>query len=454
MATDQNMPRHENSPEGSAVPPPLPTVQPPAIGVPAQVAVVPPPIQSPAPSRKSSLGRQLLAILLSLCLGLFLADAVISLLDDSLILFFKLRLLTAIRGLVLLGAVFVAFPVYCMMGLTPMIPKRFFLPVTLFNPFAGLAAIPLLILFYQRMQLVAWSISLFQFIVALLILYRIQRGFKLRWLPVGEDRLGARRFSWLNLSGFVLGNVFVLLPAVAIYLALCAAWAVAHFSEGFVALRSGGVAVQVRNYVRADGKTIQLVPMSHIADSAFYRKLSQSFPSNSLILMEGVTDDQNLLTNKITYERAASSLGLTEQVKEFHPSHGEMVHADVDVEEFSTNTIGFLNLVMLVHAKGLNPENLLLLVQYSPPANVEELFLEDLLRKRNRHLLEEIHSRLLQSERIIVPWGAAHMPEIAREIQKAGFRLDESQEYLVIKFRSRENKTEGARQGEAGGSKH
>jgi hypothetical protein len=35
-----------------------------------------------------------------------------------------------------------------------------------------------------------------------------------------------------------------------------------------------------------------------------------------------------------------------------------------------------------------------------------------------------------------VPWGVAHMPEIAAEIQKAGFRLNESQDYSVIKFHS------------------
>src|SRR5208282_3550763 len=88
-------------------------------------------------------------------------------------------------------------------------------------------------------------------------------------------------FSWRNLSVFLLANVFVLLPAVVFYLVVCAALAVDHFSEGFVALRPGGLTVQARKYVRNDGKTIQLFPMSHIADAAFYQKVSQSFPTNS-----------------------------------------------------------------------------------------------------------------------------------------------------------------------------
>ena len=34
----------------------------------------------------------------------------------------------------------------------------------------------------------------------------------------------------------------------------------------------------------------------------------------------------------------------------------------------------------------------------------------------------------------MVPWGVAHMPGIARELRKAGFWLDDTQEYMVIQF--------------------
>src|SRR5207302_8595688 len=135
--------------------------------------------------------------------------------------------------------------------------------------------------------------------------------------------------------------------------------------------------------VRNDGRTIQFVPMSHIGEPAFYRALSESFPTNALILMEGVTDDQNLLTNKITYRRMAKSLGLAEQQHEFKPSPVHLVRADVDVEEFRPNTINFLNLVMLLHAHGVTAENLLKVLQYSPSPDFQEQLLDDLLLKRN-----------------------------------------------------------------------
>jgi hypothetical protein len=404
--------------------------EPPVIGV-------PPPIIAgsftPVPAQKPTLGRQLLAILLSLCLGLFLVDAGLSLLDDTLRLLFDLHFLSILRGMVGLFAVLIAIVVYGLMALTPMIPKRLFIPVTLFNLMALLVALPLMIFFDSRMQQIAWVISFGQVILGLWVLHRVQGGFTFHWPPVAANRLEPRRFSWLNLAVFVLGNVFVLLPAVVVYLAICAAVAVNHFSEGFVTLRPSGLMVQVRNYVRKDGKTIRLIPMAHIGDRAFYRTLSQSFPTNSTILMEGVTDEQNLLTNKITYKRMATSLGLTEQVKAFKP-RGHLVRADVDVEEFSTNTINFLNVIMLVHSKGLNSDTIRTLVQYSPPPQYEEKLWDDLLRKRNRHLLAEIRTRLPDSQILIVPWGAAHMPELAREIQKSGFRLGETREYTVIRF--------------------
>jgi hypothetical protein len=399
----------------------------------------------PEPAHKSGLGQQVLAFLLSLCLGLFLADAVVSLVDDSLILLFDLRVLTVVRGTVFFFALLVAVVVYGLTGLTPMIPKRLFLPVTLFNPLGALAVIPLAIYFYSRLQPISWVISFCQLIFGLGILYWVQGGLKLRWPLVAESRLKSRGFSWLNLSGFLALNLFVVLPAVAVYLAVCAALAVGHFSEGFLALRPGGFTVQVRKYIRDDGKTIQLVPMAHIGEADFYQKLSQSFPTNAVVLMEGVTDDSNLLTNRITYKRMATSLGLTEQHEAFHPAQAKLVMADVDVEQFTPNTIGFLNLVMFIHAKGLNVENALKVLQFSPPPHFEEQLFDDLLRKRNRHLLDELQARLAQPEQIIVPWGVAHMPGIAEAIQASGFRLDGTHEYIVIRFRFAGNKAKSAR---------
>jgi hypothetical protein len=75
-----------------------------------------------------------------------------------------------------------------------------------------------------------------------------------------------------------------------------------------------------------------------------------------------------------------------------------------------------------------------MLLQYSPPPNIQEQVFDDILFKRNQHLLGEIKTHLEKSATLIVPWGAAHMPGIEDGIQKAGFHLEETQEYLIIRF--------------------
>ena len=378
--------------------------------------------------------KKLLSILLSLCLGLFLAVGAVSVVDDSLVLLFGFHLLTMTSGILTFIAALMAMLVYGLMGLTPMIPKRVFLPVTLFYVAGLLVVCPAAIYCYDRIIQIDWVLSFCQVILGLGLLWWLRGGLKFRWPIVEDKHLGDRRFSWRNLSVFLLLNVFGVLPAIVVYLALCAALAMDHFTGGFLALHPGGMTVQVRKYVRDDGKTILLIPMAHVAEADFYRKVSQSFPSNSIILMEGVTDRKQLITTGTSYKRMAKALHLAEQHEEFKPSRGKMVRADVDVEQFSTNTIDFINLVMFIHSKGMTPETVQKALQYSPPPDFQKQVFGDLLRKRNRHLWEEIQARLPESENIIVPWGVAHMPGIAAEIQKSGFRLDESREYEVIQF--------------------
>jgi hypothetical protein len=412
------------------VPPLLTPPQPPLIGAQEPVAA------QPAPPVKGGFwtARHLVAVALSLGLGLFLADALISAVDDSFILLFNVRVLGGIRSLVGFLTVIVGLVIYALMGITPIIPKRKFILVALFSPLAALVAVPFWIYFPGRMQTVIWAISVFQVFCAVTILSIVQGGVIFRMPLVPEERLNPGRFSWLNLVGFVLVNGAVLLPAVAAYLFFCATLAVGHYSEGFVALHPGGLSVQVRKYVRNDGKSVHLYPMAHVADRNFYQTISQSFPTNSIVLMEGVTDREHLLTNHITYTKMAATLGLSEQQKEFKPSEEQMERADVDVKEFTPNTIGFLNVVMRIHSKGLNAASLMELMSFSPPPGFEKELFDDLLRKRNRHLLDEMKKRFPETENVVVPWGAAHMPEIARELQKDGFRLEESRDYTVIRF--------------------
>lgn len=380
--------------------------------------------------------KSVFAILLSVALGFFLADAGVSLLDDTLIWWFGIQALGAIRGILAFLAVITSILIYLLSGITPLVPKRLVLPMALFYPAAMLAGIPFLIYHYERHRQIAWIVSFCQVAFGLGILYLAQGTFRIRWPWVREDQMGNRIFGWMNLSGFVLVNVFVLPAGVLLYLAFCVSLAVDHFSESFLVLRPDGLTVRARTYVRGDGKTIQLIPMMHIGDAGFYRQISKSFPANAVILLEGVTDRQNLIKSKLSYKRMAKALGLTEQNEEFATLQGKSRRADVDVAQFSKESIEILNLASRIHSEGLTLELLAAVIQMPQDAFLEEQLREDILVRRNAHLLKEIQAEIPRSSMIVVPWGAAHMPGIAWEIQKSGFHLSASQEYNVVSFPS------------------
>jgi hypothetical protein len=407
---------------------------PPVIGSSIQQSqLAPPPLLVESGGKRSG-ARQFLAVLLTLCLGIFLADGFVSFADKSLVLFLNHHALVGVRAVTLFLTIILGLATYGAMGLTTSIPKRLFLPVTLFNPAAGLLLIVLAIYFYDRMALIRWIVSLCEVALGVAILAVLQGGLKLRWPLVRQAQLQPGRFSWLNLSVFGLMNLFVLLPGTIAYLIVCGSLALNHFTQGFVSLRPSGLTVQARNYVRNDGKRIELFPMAHIGDADFYRRVSESFPTNSVVLTEGVSDSQNLLTNRLTYKRPAKSLGLTEQQREFRPARGKLVRADVDIAEFNTNTIAFLNLMTPFYSKGITVELLTKLMNYVPPPDFEKQLWDDILTKRNQHLLKIIESRLTLSDTIVVPWGAAHMPGLAKQIEKMGFHQEESRDYVVIRF--------------------
>jgi len=297
-----------------------------------------------------------------------------------------------------------------------------------------LALIPVAVYDYRWILPFDLLASVLALVLGLVILRWLCPGWRFRWPLVADSHLGTRTFSWWNLVAFVLLNLLVALPVTLGCLWGGASLAVSHFTDGFVALRPSGVVLQARKYIRDDGRTVVLFPMSHIAESEFYRSVAQSVTSNSVVLLEGVTDSRNLLTNHITYNRMAKTLHLAEQHEDFDPQQGRLVPADVDVQEFASNTIAVLNLVTLVHSQGVNPRTLSRLLQFSPTPEVEQQLLEDLLLKRNRHVLHELFARLPEADSFIIPWGAAHMSGLSKEIQKSGFHLVASRDYVSIRF--------------------
>jgi hypothetical protein len=380
--------------------------------------------------------KKFVSFTLSLFLTVFLADALLSVFDDALILALDVHLLSLPRALLAILFFLASVVTYVLMALTPMIPKRWFVPATLFIPAGMLATIPISIYAYHRLMAASLAISLVQLILAVWILKRVQGVLSFRWPLVAGEKIDGRSFSWTNLAGFLAANLFLLAPLTLAYLAICLSLAASHFSEGFLRLRPSGVILQARTYTRADGRTVELIPMMHVGKSDFYSQVTQSFPSNSIALLEGVSDEKHLLEHKLSYKRLADSLGLAEQHEGFAPSQAASRRADVDIDQFSKPTIEILNLVTQFYSEGMDRNVLVRMLMKSSDPKLGERLWDDLLTKRNEHLLQEIHTELAKTKMIVVPWGAMHMPGLAAEIEKSGFHVARTRDFEVMSFRS------------------
>jgi hypothetical protein len=367
-------------------------------------------------------------------LALFLANAAVSFLDDSLLLFAGRQDLTVVRALFLLLMLPLGLIAYLMMALAPGVPKRVFLPVALFIPVSYVGVLPLFVYFHQHAAWIGWGVSTAQVLLGWWLVRWLNGNRGFRWPLVPDSRLRDRRFSWLHFTGMLLAALLVVLPALLFHTALSAKLAVGHFTAGFVDLRTSGVVMNVREYTREDGRKITLVPMSHVGETDFYQNLSESFPADSVVLMEGVSDNRKVVQASSNYSKMAESIGVAEQQQVFRPK-GKLVAADLDMSDFSPETLDLLKTAMLVHSKGVTAETMPILMKPTPPG-LEKILMEDILTKRNRHLLKVLHEHLAESNHIVIPWGAAHMPEISREIEKSGFKVTATRDYTAIRFGS------------------
>ncbi len=393
-------------------------------------ATTPPPLseREPAP------GRPVLAIVLSVVLGFFIVCGGVSFVSAVENLVLHQRHLELADGLLTLLLMLTGVLTYCLLGFFPEIPKRWFVPLCLFAPAVPIAILPLLIYFHAYTSWIDLGVATVHLLLGLFILRRLREKPSPAWPLVPAAELVRRKFSWANLAGVALAPVLLLLPVALLYCAFSAKLALEHFTDGFARLHPGGITMQVREYVRDDGRKITLVPMSHVGETEFYQDVAASFPDDAVVLMEGVSDNGHLLDVHSNYSRMADSIGGVEQVKVFKP-RGHIVPADVDMSTFSPASLEMLKKVLMLHAKGVTAETLPFLMKPTPPGLEKEL-LDDILTKRNHHLLGVIQEWLPQAQTIIVPWGAAHMAETAREIQKMGFRQVSTRDYTAIRFGS------------------
>jgi hypothetical protein len=240
-----------------------------------------------------------------------------------------------------------------------------------------------------------------------------------------------------------------LLPAA--YLAALtygSVWMVNKASAGFIHINRTGVHFQARSY-RLNQQTIHLLPTVHIANPAFYKRISAPLqhlnPETTLVLPEGVTDHSNLLKNPLDYSSLASATGLTAQPHSLPQKLSpRSLHVDADINDFAPEVKDALNRFTRGMALALQQKLAEAIQDLSAmDSNVQELFWKDILENRNQRVLKGIDLAISSPpppsespvEHIIIPWGAAHMPGIERGLLQRNATLESQHQIELLQWK-------------------
>lgn len=391
----------------------------------------------------------------NLFLFFFVVDGLLSAVDDLLAITLGIEGLAPLRNLNALATLLLAVPMFFSLGFDRRLPKRVFLPLLAFLLWSTAGCWPLTgLLPLEHLSLLA---SLLQLLLGVLVLaYLRLRGGSLQ---LTHEDFSATPFSLTHTLGY-FALTLLCLPLVGVYLA------VATFSHqietqtaGFMRIGLDGLYMKERTY-RLDEKQVRLSGMIHIGEQSYYQQLADSIESEkTLILAEGVSDKQGLLTSRFDYGNLGSALGIsTQQELNFDARQVDLEEidhmawedkeitlphitvADVDLSSFQPLTIEFLNqLGQLLTGHGSFKENFTAYNSWLEKNMTPDLYdtiMGDILDKRNTTVIGHLKRALASYQTVVVPWGAMHMPAIESALLEQGFSRSEEQERLSLAYSS------------------
>jgi hypothetical protein len=263
-----------------------------------------------------------------------------------------------------------------------------------------------------------------------------------RWL-LGGEQPQRPDFSLAHSLRGAGAIVVIVIAAVFVYLPIWLLSWLQLSTDGFVRFDLAGVSLADRRYAKGD-QEVRLVGMMHIGEGESYADLIGTFAGPStVVLAEGVTDREGRLSVPLAYGRVAQALGLESQdaIESYletmdPPSEAEWAdirHADLDFADFHPDTVDWLESVAEVWG-GPDPLRGFLRVsrRLSDDPGRGARVAEDVLERRNVHLVEELRSALADYDRVIVPWGALHLPYVQQQILAMGFTPGERTQHPLI----------------------
>jgi len=400
-------------------------------------------------------------VVANLFLVLFLADGVFSFLDELASLLFPVTFLSGPRSILAVSVLVMAALVYLCLGIDRRLPKLVFLPLTLFVFLCPLSAC-----FFPDLpgNRACGLIAAATQIALVLFPFSCFRKNGRRSLTMPPAKFYTPLFSLKNTLVFYSANLIVIPVVLAMLVLHTANSYMAEYTAGFMRFAPDGLYMTDRVY-RCNNRTIRLASMIHMGEKGYYDDLAGSVsPGRTIVLAEGVTDDKNLLRNRLNYGRLAGFLGLISQDKMLFRgkiiepealeapqvrSQGagekgksgspDILRADVDVSVFRPPTILFLNTVGKQLQENRSLAKGFLAINNWAEKNItremNDVIMDDILHRRNRQLISRLGKALDRYDNVIIPWGAMHMKEIEEDVLKRGFKLQEQRERVSIDFR-------------------
>ena len=368
-----------------------------------------------------------------------------------------------------LGVLILAALLYLGMSCTPRLSKRILLPPMLFE------VVSCVVMFFapSSEQYVGVLNVVQMALGAGLIVYYRDRS------ETGKGRIGTfvlnrPAFTWRNLFGWMGANTgLALLLLVGGVVAGCEV--IEHKTGGYLRVMPTGVFLEECRFQRGE-QEVRLIGTIHVAQRDFYQELSSVMQDSgsAVVLLEGVTDHENRLKQKLNYAGLASMLGVAQQtdsafqkdgmaiahgsnakgatapestgssgfgmafvpgevnsedgvgntVSANGPARVDYWSADLDVSAFQPKTIRYMEAVGEIFSSHDGSHLVKALSDPNSPFNDKTKFdpAVDLEDKRNAHLAEEMERALRSYNLVIVPWGAVHMPVMQHKLEEWGFK--------------------------------
>jgi hypothetical protein len=386
---------------------------------------------------------------------LFLIDAGLSLIDELFVASSSpLPLFSSVRYLVAYVVITLSLLFFACLGIDRRLPKRVFLPLTLYISWSAMAMWPLSSIIGRESLGLVSAVGQLLLGGGAIVLLRGLGGQNL----LTRELFQTPMFSLRNTLGFTAINL-LLLPFALVYTGLATtSYYLDLQTSGFMRLSPIGIYMTDRSY-HLDKKIIRLTGMMHIGKQDYYEELASSMAAGrTIILAEGVTDEDRLLEHQFNYSKLAGIIGLSSQEKmrfdgnlinlddldEKNPNASEqdqpdIARADIDLNSFDPQTIEFLNILgrTLFSGKplveGFAEYNLWVSENMTQERIAGVMF--DILDKRNEVVIDSMLRTLKRYDTIIIPWGAMHMPAIEEAVLEQGFVPGVARERLSLDFR-------------------